>query len=384
MKRKNYLLLVVSLAFMIGLASCKKNVDDTLDPEINLFEGLNLPETPYNYAFPDLPAFLSLQPVNGADNTPANNPVTNDGATLGRVLFHDVNLSLNRTVSCASCHIQANSFSDPLVLSKGFNNGNTGRHSMSLINARYYNNGRFFWDERAVNLEDQVLRPIQDQVEMGLTLDTLLSRIQSRAFYPVLFKKAFGSEDISTDKIAKALAQYVRSIISYQSKFDAGRALVQDINDPFPNFSTVENQGKQIFFGPIGNCAPCHGTEAFIAPGARNNGLDADNSIDKGVGGVTGVAAGEGLFKTPSLKNIALTAPYMHDGRFATLEQVIEHYSSGVKDNPNLSGPLRTPNNTVRLANFTQAQKNALLAFLNTLTDNTILSDPKFSNPFTP
>lgn len=372
---------IIAVLFVLLLAqSCKK--DETIvNGEDDALAALNLPSQAFNYAMPGLPAFYSMQPTVGADNTPAANPVTNAGATLGRVLFYDKNLSKNRTISCASCHQAAHGFSDPEILSKGFEGGNTGRHSMALANARYYNNGRFFWDERANTLEDQVLRPIQDEVEMGLTLNEAMQRIGAQKYYPLLFKNAFGDEQITADRTSKALAQFVRSMVSYTSKYDLGRAQVNNPNDPFPNFTTQENNGKQLFFAPNIGCAACHGTDAFVGPGPRNNGLDA-TTIDRGVGLTNNDPALDGAFKTTSLKNIALSAPYMHDGRFKTLEEVIEHYNSGVKNHPNLSPPLRLPDNGVRRLNLNQNQKDALVAFLKTLSDPTMLGDEKFSTPF--
>jgi cytochrome c peroxidase len=372
---------IIAALFVLLLAqSCKK--DETIvNGEDDALAALNLPSQVFNYAMPGLPTFYSMQPTVGADNTPAANPVTNAGATLGRVLFYDKNLSKNRTISCASCHQAAHGFSDPEILSKGFEGGNTGRHSMALANARYYNNGRFFWDERANTLEDQVLRPIQDEVEMGLTLNEAMQRIGAQKYYPLLFKNAFGDEQITADRTSKALAQFVRSMVSYTSKYDLGRAQVNNPNDPFPNFTTQENNGKQLFFAPNIGCAACHGTDAFVGPGPRNNGLDA-TTIDRGIGLTNNDPALDGAFKTTSLKNIALSAPYMHDGRFKTLEEVIEHYNSGVKNHPNLSPPLRLPDNGVRRLNLNQNQKDALVAFLKTLSDPTMLGDEKFSTPF--
>lgn len=380
MKTKLRIVSLFALYFLVVIA-CKKdeNPSDPTNPNnpANPLAALNLPATPYNYANLPLPFYLdTLQ----ADNTPPNNPITDDGATLGRVLFFDRALSINNTVACASCHQADKALSDPRVLSIGHGGGQTGRHSMSLVNSRYYANRRFFWDERAATLEAQVLLPIQDTVEMGLTLDQLVARVRGQVYYPTLFTKAFGDTAVTTNRIAHALAQYVRSMVSYQSKYDQGRALVANTNDPFPNFTTQENMGKGLFNGP-GTCSACHGTDAHIAPGARNNGLDA-TTTDAGVGGVNGAPNLVGAFKTPSLRNIALNAPYMHDGRFATLEQVIEHYNSGVQNHPNLSPPLRTPGGTAIRLNLNQNQKDALLAFLNTLTDNSFATDPKFQDPF--
>ncbi len=378
--------LVFPLVAVLVIAACKKeeNGGNIKDPNDPVSQYLNLPETPFNYANPNVPNHIAGD--NGlmaSDNTPFNNPVTDHGATLGRVLFFDKNLSLNRTVACASCHKQENGFSDPLVLSDGFDGGKTGRHSMGLTNARFYNNGRFFWDERAASLEEQVLMPIQDPVEMGLTLDTLVERVSNLPYYPTLFTNAFGDETVNNDRISRALAQYVRSMMSFRSRYDEGRAQVNNPNQPFPNFTQRENHGKNIFFAPnMGGCAACHGTEGFVAPGPRNNGLDATNTADEGVGGINGNPNQFGLFKSPSLRNIAARAPYMHDGRFATLQEVVEHYSSGVQDNPNLSPPLRQPNGTVRLANLSTGQKAALVAFLQTLDDNAMATDERFSDPF--
>ena len=347
---------------------------------------LNLPEEPFNYANITLPFYLQAPPLLDADNTPPGNPITDAGAALGRVLFYDRKLSANETVACASCHKQELSFTDAATLSEGFEGGQTGRHSMSLVMARFYQNGNFFWDERAPNLEAQVLTPIQDPVEMGLTLDELEARLAGTDYYPPLFEAAFGSANITANRISRALAQFVRSMVSYQSKYDQGRLAAPPgppNQTPFPNFTPQENLGKAIFFDPArGNCAACHGTDAFNAPGPRNNGLDLV-SEDPGKGGVTGNPQQIGEFKSPSLRNIGVTAPYMHDGRFATLEEVIEHYNSGVQPHPNLSGPLRQgPNGPPRRLNLTPQEKAALLAFLQTLTDDTFLNDERWSNPF--
>ena len=377
--------LALCLSLALAMMACKKEDtnpgDDPADP---VSEYLNLPGTPYNYANPNVPNHIAGDGgLMAADNTPFNNPVTDDGATLGRVLFYDKVLSQNKTVACASCHRQETGFSDPLVLSDGFDGGKTGRHSMGLTNARFYNNGRFFWDERAASLEEQVLQPIQDPVEMGLTLDTLVARVSAQPYYPTLFTNAFGDETVTTERISRAMAQFVRSMMSYQSRYDQGRAQVNAPVQPFPNFTQQENNGKNIFFSPqLGGCAVCHGTEGFVAPGPRNNGLDADNMADEGVGGVNNNPNQFGLFKSPSLRNIAARAPYMHDGRFTTLEEVVEHYSSGIEDNPNLSPPLRQQDGTIRLANLNNAHKAALVAFLQTLDDDTMAADDKFSDPF--
>ncbi len=382
--KKTKVILALAVSITIVIIACKKNSNEL--PQDNSLAALNLPATPYNYSNITMPAYLTAPPILGQINTPGNNQVTDWGATLGRVLFYDKTLSKNKTISCASCHKQANAFSDFEALSKGFNGGSTRRNSMSLIDAKYYPNGRFFWDQRAATLEQQVLMPIQDLVEMGITLDTLVKRVQDQAYYATLFTKAFGSGTINSDLISKALSQFVRSIVSYQSKYDQGRQTLPAAPAPppnavFPNFTAQENRGKEIFLSPIGGCAPCHGSETFTAPQEKNNGLDM-NTMDRGFGAVLNNTNLDATFKVGSLRNIELTAPYMHDGRFMSLEQVVEHYNSGVKDHPNLSPQLKLPNGQPRLLNLSAADKAALVAFLKTLTDKNVTTDVKYSNPF--
>jgi len=381
--------IIVLITF--GLAACTTEEDFTPTVE----SPLNLPTSPYDYEDLNLPThFTTDSPgplptsVDGTDNTPADNPITNDGATLGRVLFYDKALSANGTISCASCHQQDKGFSDDAVLSLGFDGETTGRHSMTLINARFYQRGRFFWDERAATLEEQVLMPFQDPVEMGMTLDEIVSTVQAQSYYPELFTNAFGTPDVDADRIANALAQFVRSIVSHDSKYDAGRALSPSPGANFPNFTAEENLGKNLFFQTIPNgggaCFGCHTTEAFISanPGPQNNGLDAFSTNDLGAGEVFTNPIFEGRFKTTSLRNIELTAPYMHDGRFRTLEEVVEHYNSGIQAHPTLSPALTDANGDPVRLNFTEEEKAALVAFLKTLTDNSVANEVKWSNPF--
>jgi len=380
--------------FLLTITSCKKESSD--DYEIETENILNLPNTPFDYSNLNLPNHFITDSdgeslptsVNGTDNTPSDNLITDDGATLGRVLFYDKKLSANGTVSCASCHKQDKGFSDDEVLSIGFDGGLTGRHSMTLINARFYQRGRFFWDERATTLEEQVLMPFQDPVEMGMTLDQVVSTVQSQSYYPELFENAFGSKDINADRISKALAQFVRSIVSYSSKYDEGRNLSSSPGANFPNFTAEENLGKNIFFKTIpsggGACFGCHTTEAFISanPGPQNNGLDESSSDDLGAGEVFENPIFIGRFKTTSLRNIELTAPYMHDGRFETLEEVVEHYNSGIKKHPTLAPALTDESGNPVKLNLTETEKSALVAFLKTLTDKSIETEEKWSDPF--
>lgn len=363
-----------SLFFRAYYDSARQDLLSTIE------SALHLPMTSFNYAAPALPAAFTVNPILAQDNTPLNNITSDLGATLGRVLFYDKRLSTNQTISCSSCHQQAHGFSDPRQFSVGFNGGLTGRNSMGLSHARWYQRRHFFWDERANTLEDQVLQPIQNAVEMGMTLDALTNRLAAEPYYTNLFAKTFGSTAVTSDRISRALAQFVRSIVSVQSKYDAG------VSNNFANFTPQENQGRQIFNGP-GGCAACHGTDNFVpGPALNNNGLEFPY-VDLGVGGITGNPADNGKFKVPSLRNIELTAPYMHDGRFTNLEQVVEFYNSGVVDNPNLSPPLRNPPGgpnagQPRRLNLTPQQKAALVAFLKTLTDPNLATNEKYSDPF--
>jgi cytochrome c peroxidase len=337
---------------------------------------LRLPETPYHYGEIDLPEHFKTPVAQRFDNTPADNPVTDHGATLGRVLFYDTQLSVNNTISCGSCHVQKNAFVDPNRFSKGFEGKQTDRHATSLVNLRYSLRGRFFWDERARTLEDAVLVPIQSKLEMGQDLSKLVEILARSEKYPELYEKAFGDNKITQQRTAKALAQFLRSMVSYRSKYDEGLAKVTSGRDDFPNFTLQENRGKALFFR---NCAICHlpGQDVhFSMLSPANNGLDADyKTSDGGVGDITLNPRQLGLFKSPSLRNVERTAPYMHDGRFDTLEKVIDHYGKEVQPHPNLDPRMH------RL-HFTDTEKAALVAFLKTLTDQKFLTDPKFSDPF--
>lgn len=376
------------IVLLVLLAACS-SAPKKLPAEVT--QALALEDTPPDYDEP-LPAHFGTPAVRAADNTPADNPITDDGATLGRVLFYDTLLSLNETVACATCHVQANAFAEPLAVSEGFAGGHTTRNSMSLTNARFYARGSFFWDERAATLEQQVLLPIQNEVEMGLTLEELVARVSAAPYYPPLFDRAFGDERITVDRIAKALAQFVRSIVSYRSRYDEGVAATGNARVPFASFTAQENLGKQVFFaGAPGtpSCSGCHvpggpmsGNAAlFYMDRPRNNGLDLELGIDDGVGAITGVPLDRGLFKSPELRNAGLTAPYMHDGRFATLEEVVEHYRTGIEAHPNLDRTL-TSNGVVRRFEMSDEEAAALVAFLHTLSDTALTTDPRFSDPF--
>ena len=337
---------------------------------------LRLPATPYRYDALDLPPHFKTPNAQRFDTTPPDNPVTNAGATLGRALFYDTRLSANNTVSCGSCHVQKHAFVDPERFSRGFKGGRTDRHAMNLVNLRYHPRARFFWDERAGPLETMVLLPIENHLEMGQDLNALPAILAADAKYRELFASAFGEPEITTAKMGRALAQFIRSMVSYQSRYDVGRATAQVNSADFENYTVQENRGKALF---LRNCALCHLPDQdahFVMLEPVNTGLDDDTEhTDGGVADITLNPRQVGQFKSPSLRNVAVTGPYMHDGRFPTLAAVIDHYSTGGK---------KHPNKDVRIQplNLTASEKAALLAFLDTLTDPQFLSDPKFSDPF--
>jgi cytochrome c peroxidase len=308
----------------------------------------NLPATPYDYnvVFPShVQTALSLN-----DNTPANNAITNDGATLGRVLFYDKQLSKNNTISCGSCHKQTEAFDDDINLSKGFEGGFTSRNSMAVLNLRFYKSGKMFWDERAATLENQVLQPIQNHVEMGLTTAELETKVAALSYYPPLFQKAFGSTLIDSNRIAKALAQYCRSIVSYQSKYDS-------VKQGLTTFTANEAQGEQIFLtAGVRTCASCHTPPMFITSNPETAFALADPN-DVGING-------QNRFKSGTLRNIGLRKALFHNGSVANLQSMLT-------SNPAI------PVHTVAPPDVTR-----MIAFLNTLTDYTVLTEAKFSDPF--
>jgi len=354
-------------------------------PGITAALTINLNALP-NYASPLYPVHYDAN-VRSQDNTPAANPVTDMGATLGRVLFHDRRLSINQTVSCASCHQRANGLTDGERFSVGFNTvDRTGMHSMRLGNARFFTPGNAFWDRRAATIEAQVTQPIQDEIEMGFDaahggIAAVITRMNGLKYYPELFELVFGDTVITEFRLQRALAQYVRSVVSTDSRFDAGFALVfstalpdRGLSAPFTTLTAQENRGKTLFTTPPqqggAGCIACHTSPTFaLAANSRSNGLDAGEAR---------------LFKSPSLKSAAIGGPYMHDGRFATLDQVVEHYNSGVQNGPALDNRLRLPNGTPLRLNLAAADKLALAAFLRSLTDTVLVSNAKFSSPFRP
>lgn len=325
------------------------------------------------YAFPDLSLFPTM-PV------AANNPVTVEGVALGRLLFYDPILSLDSTISCSSCHQQAYAFSDgPLQFSKGISGEPLTRNTMPLYNLAWYKG--YFWDGRAATIEDQVFFPVRHAKEMGLNWKIAEQRLNRHNIYRPLFYKAFATATIDSVLIAKAIAQFERTLISNQSKYD--RALRMEVilsKDEYAGFELINDQS-------MGNCLHCHVTDASplgTNGGFANNGLDRANLPsdypDSGLGGITGKAREVGQFKVPSLRNITVTAPYMHDGRFSTLEEVLQFYNNDVHATLNLDPVLK--HQSKQGLQFTAVEIQQIIAFLETLTDSIFLTDPKFSNPF--
>lgn len=381
------------MALILALSACIKdqvNVANYFysDEEFAvLSESLNLSNTPINYQV-ILPHHMVTRGVVA--------PIINSHkATLGRVLFYDTKLSQNKTVSCASCHKQELAFSDDKAFSEGFNGQHTRRNSLPLAAAANFSSSYgggnnfssfsekvfFFWDERAVNIMEQSRATIQDDIEMGMPLDQLASRLKGEPYYQILFRKAYGNSEITPDKILESIQEFLNAFVSVESRFDEGLSGADDPSINFPNYTDKENTGKRLF---MENCASCHTADMSTAvENMANNGLDL-NYTDRGRGAITNAAEDEGMFKVPFLRNVALTGPYMHDGRFTTLYDVVEHYNSGIKDHSNLDFRLRDPFtlDSPKRLNLSEYQKEAIVAFLGTLTDTNFVTDSRFSDPF--
>lgn len=344
-----------------------------------------------NYANQPVPTYILKDNTNG-------NTISDKVATLGRVLFYDKNLSSNNTISCSSCHQQINAFSDISVSSSGVN-GTTGRHSMRLINTRFAAETKFFWDERALNLETQTTMPIKDHGEMGfsgtngdLPFSGLITKLSELDYYKELFRFAYGSEEITESKLQIALAQFIRSIQSFDSKYDAGRALTTNDVQPFTNFSAQENQGKNLFLSPpifdatgsrtgggLG-CAGCHRAPEFdIDPNSGNNGI---------IGTINATGIDITNTRSPTLRDLVKldgtpNGPMMHTGVITTLQTAIGHYGTInlAPGNTNLDPKLR-PNGFGQHLNLNAQEVNAVIAFLKTLSGSDVYTNPKWSDPF--
>ena len=377
------------LFFAWGIFSwqaCKKDPPEPGEPGVDLTDIAYTPK-PYALIKPD---HFPQVPI------PPDNPLTVDGVQLGRRLFYDPILSGDSTQSCASCHLPQGSFTDNLAVSVGID-GIAGRRSaMSLLNIAYATNG-LFWDGRSMTLEDQALLPVEDPIEMHNTWVNVISKLKVHPTYPELFRKAFGiknTKEMTKELAAKAIAQFERILISSgTSKFDLYLQGDRDILDD------DELDGKLMYFeegGPVNlpdaQCFHCHGGITLTGNQYFNNGLDEaatlDDFQDKGRGGISLKPSDNGKFRTPTLRNIALTAPYMHDGRFQTLEEVLDHYSSHGKNSPNkdqLIPQVGFPipgTSPLQYTGLTTRHKQAIIKFLHTLTDTTFVNNPDIQNPF--
>ena len=354
-------ILAVSLSVLLLVISCKK------DPEITDEQF----DEPYTLDAGNFPS-----PKIASDN-----PLTREGVKLGRMLFYEKMLSSNNSQSCATCHIQKFAFSDTATLSIGVRGLRGKRQAMGVFNMAW-NSNEFFWDGRAHLLRDQSLFPIQDTLEMNETLDNVVTKLQASEMYRKQFKRAFNTETVTPLLMSKAMEQFMNTIVSNKSKYDkylAGETIL----------TAEEERGRFLFFTEYNpafpnnsgaDCQHCHGGANLENDLYMNDGLDTDAEfVDMGREIVTGKASDRAKFKVPSLRNIALTAPYMHDGRFKTLEEVVDHYNL-VKSSSTLDATFlqQLPNGL----QLTQQDKSALVAFLKTLTDTELTTNPAFSDPF--
>ena len=311
---------------------------------------------------------------------PGDNLLTEQGVKLGRMLFYETRLSGDNSLACASCHKQENAFTDTNRFSTGIDGLEGHRQAMSAVNMLWNTNG-YFWDGRAQKLRDQSIIPIQDDLEMNETMENVVEKLEQDTLYKHQFFRAFGSEDISSHRIGLALEQFMNSIVSYRSKYDVfleGEA----------TFTEKEELGMELFFEEYNpyfpetsgaDCGHCHGGKNFSSQEYMNNGLDSIYN-DNGRYDVTGLESDRGAMKVTTLRNIELTAPYMHDGRFKTLEEVIDHYNEGLRYNASLDPALAMTMGTGLMLNNTD--KDALIAFLRTLTDSILIQDSRYASPF--
>lgn len=311
---------------------------------------------------------------------PADNPLTVQGVKLGRMLFYETRLSGDNSMACASCHKQENAFTDTNRFSTGIDGLDGHRQAMSAVNMLWNTNG-YFWDGRAQKLRDQSIIPIQDVLEMNETMENVVEKLEQDTLYIHQFFRAFGSEDISSYRISLALEQFMNSIVSYRSKYDL-------FLDGEATFTEEEELGMELFFEEYNpyfpetsgaDCGHCHGGKNFSSQEYMNNGLDSIYN-DDGRYDVTGLESDRGAMKVTTLRNIELTPPYMHDGRFNTLEEVIDHYNEGLRNNASLNPALAMTMGTGLMLNDTD--KSALIAFLKTLTDTSLIQDSRYASPF--
>ena len=328
--------------------------------------------TPYDLKIGDFPT----------PDLPADNILTNAGVQLGRMLFYEKMLSKDGTQACADCHHQEDAFSDIRRFSIGVEGLPGKRQAMAVMNLAWHQNG-LFWDGRAPRVRDQALKPIQDPLEMNETLPSVVAKLSTDKRYTDQFIRAFGDDTVTPERMGLALEQFMLTMISNYSKYDRylrGQATLTD----------SELRGKDLFFNEFdpfgsekgGECFHCHAGHNFTKDEFMNNGLDTDAGVtDEGRQKVTNDPADRARFKVPSLRNIALTPPYMHDGRFATLEEVIDHYDHGVQQSVTVEFLLQYNLQPGGLQ-LTAQDKSDIIAFLHTLTDESFLNEQAYKSPF--
>ena len=354
---KKLIIPICAVIFVFVINACKKEKPANTTPPAEVYN-----PTPYTVAAPD---YITALP---AMQSPADNPMTVEGIALGRKLFYEKMLSNNVTISCGSCHKQENAFDDPRRFSVGTDGSLGGRNAMAIFNHGW--NNSFFWDGRRNSLEGQAHDPVTNPIEMENNWPAIAQRLQQDPNYPGLFFKAFGTRTIDSTLVTKAIAQFERTLISFGSRYDKQTYQHQQV------LTQQELNGEIVYF-EIGKCANCHSSVLLTDNLFHNNGLDVAPA-DSGLAKITRNGSDYGKFRTPSLRNIALTAPYMHDGRFNTLEEVVNFYSTDIKQNsPNLDSNLHSLNPV----SLTRAQKDDLIAFLHTLTDSTFITNPNFTAP---
>ena len=385
--KKFYLLLATAITFVVltSMTSLGEKLTRTFTATtVTVNDIPDLPDVPYEYSR-DVPEFIQNFQSGWGTSVPSNSfeTVTDAGSTLGRVLFYDKKLSMDETISCGTCHKQEFSFADGLAVSEGIMGTMTTRNSLHINDLAWRASSELFWDGRHTILEDMVIDPIINPDELGLDIVDLIERLETTDYYEDLFIDAFDTPAITEERIADAISQFIRSIASFNSKFDKG------IQEGFTNFTSSEQAGHQLFEQ---DCAFCHSAPHFgsneffgiISGGNFTNGLDSVSS-DPGMGGWTNDPFFDGVFKTPTLRNIEVTHPYMHDGRFETLEEVVDFYSEGLQPHPNsfFNGWNGQGNSFIGFE-YTDDEKADLVNFMKTLTDQTTLTDHKWSDPFSP
>ncbi|MEZ4756976.1 MAG: cytochrome c peroxidase [Flavobacteriales bacterium] len=339
-------------------------------------------------AYQPTPVTFQVPPGFPQPFIPADNPFTVEGIKLGRFLFYEERLSGNNTQSCASCHSATEAFTDHgNRFSTGIDGVQGDRNAMPLQNLAW--EPSFFWDGRSPTLEEQVLEPVINPIEMHEEWPDAIAKLEADPIYPTLFTRAFGTPGITVDRTAKAMAQFLRTMVSWNSRFDRfqrGEAVLTVEEQLGFQLTTLEGGFPPDVPGGQGgaDCFHCHpsGGGRFTDGILRNNGLDPEGAwTDLGLGALTGLPQDRAKFKTPSLRNVALTAPYMHDGRFQTLEEVIDHYNSGGHPSPTTDPNMKFTTGGLQL---TQEKKAQLIAFLHTLTDWDFVNNPAYQDPGPP